>query len=135
MLPALLSGLEGVGLVLAFSPSGTMLVSAILTLPYDPAAVAALGLTERTLRFFVLEDGAQTWQEIPGVVDTATHLITVPLSSFSQGIAGAVIGRRNWTPHSRGWMRASHSQSSKATDPDGDALTLTASGLPVSLPA
>ena len=27
-------------------------------------------------------------------------------------------------------MKASHSQSSKATDPDGDALTLTASGLP-----
>ena len=91
VLPALLSGLEGVGLVLAFSPSGTTFrIPAILTLPYDPAAVAALGLTERTLRFFVLEDGAQTWQEIPGVVvDTATHLITVPLSSFSQGrIAG-----------------------------------------------
>jgi hypothetical protein len=134
LLPALPSRLEGMGLVLVFSPSGTTFrIPAILTLPYDPAAVAALGLTERTLRFFVLEDGAQAWQEISGtIVDTDKHRITVPLSSFSQGsIAGG--GNRPPQLHIPS-QTVDEGQTLtvriKATDPDGDTLTLTTSSLP-----
>ncbi len=90
LLPPLPAGVAPMGPVLGFESGGaSLLAPLLLTLPYDPIQLAALGAMETALSFYSFANGAAIWTEVnPVSVDPNTAMLTAPLSAFGSGVIG-----------------------------------------------
>ncbi len=72
-----------VGLVYDLSPDGaTFDPPAGLSLTYDPAEIPA-GVDENNLVIGIRDGISGNWEEMPGIVNTVDHIITAPVSHFT----------------------------------------------------
>ena len=63
-----------------------------LTVPYDAALIASLGLREEDLKVYYWNPALQDWQAMPSVVDKANKKVHAQTSHFSAYQVGALGG-------------------------------------------
>ncbi|MES0491977.1 MAG: FG-GAP-like repeat-containing protein [Leptospirales bacterium] len=74
-------------------PDGTQFNNDItITIDYDPAEVAALGIDETTLQMAYYDEQTREWVKIGGTVDLAANTVTAQVNHFTAFVLGGNTG-------------------------------------------